>query len=317
MGLFKNICTKIWGGMVRPKASRENIRIAIEFADIVTFHARSETLENERTAMVARKGRYSIFAAFSTCLPELAREAHEKHPRNRSGVALVELNKALVMAGLHAKRIRDRKGGTGHRHFQVFPFLDFSTWGFIFSQQFLCFLQFWANRRWADPTDPRDVRIMVEKLCRAQQNYPEFRHCTLERLQSVISSFCSKSGKACCEGSDNATSSECDDEQESAVKKNGGDMCLKQGSSSPEDRNSPSTASSQNLADIFQVDLKVLLEFWPFQFFEARRPNSPPTSLRRAMQNPNVNRTLLAHLLCRHPKMMQQPPPAVSKCQQT
>ena len=105
--------------MVRPKASRENITIAVVFADIVTFHSRQETPDEWSNAIVGCKGRFSIFAVFSKCFPELVRDSHEKAPRNRHGVTLVEMNKALVMAGLQAKRIRDRKGGAEYRHFQV------------------------------------------------------------------------------------------------------------------------------------------------------------------------------------------------------
>ena len=46
--------------------------------------------------------------------------------------------------------------------------------------------QFWANRRWADPSDPRDLFAMAERLSRAQSLIPELRQCTLDRLQAIL-----------------------------------------------------------------------------------------------------------------------------------
>ncbi len=102
--------------MVRPRASAANIRIALAFADIVTVQTRPGGSDEPGTVMVARKGRQSIFAAFSGVLSGLARDSREKRPKNRHGVALMELNKALQAAGLRSVRKRDRiEGGVRWR----------------------------------------------------------------------------------------------------------------------------------------------------------------------------------------------------------
>jgi hypothetical protein len=107
--------------MVRPKASRENIRTSIVFADMVTFNVRQDS-SDEPSGLVPHTGKYSIYSAFSLCFPELARDSQDKSPKNRRGVALVELNKALNLAGLQIERIKERKGDSGNRHTQVFIF---------------------------------------------------------------------------------------------------------------------------------------------------------------------------------------------------
>ena len=103
--------------MVRPRASENNVRVALAFADIVTVSTRPGIDTNEGLSVpVARKGGRSIFAAFSVCLPELARDSREKRPKNRHGVAMMEMNKALQAAGLKSVRKRDRiEGGVRWR----------------------------------------------------------------------------------------------------------------------------------------------------------------------------------------------------------
>jgi hypothetical protein len=97
--------------MVRPRASDNNVRIALAFADIVTVQTKPGLPNGSPTVLVARKGRQSIFAAFAACLPELARDSQEKRPKNRHGVALMEFNKALQSIGLKSVRKRDRIDG--------------------------------------------------------------------------------------------------------------------------------------------------------------------------------------------------------------
>ena len=86
-------------------------QIALVFSDIVTAAAGPEIPYDGTVLLVARKGRQSIFTAFSQCLPHLARDSKEKRPRNRHGVSLVELNKALKSEGLKPVRRRDRVDG--------------------------------------------------------------------------------------------------------------------------------------------------------------------------------------------------------------
>ena len=47
---------------------------------------------------------------------------------------------------------------------------------------FIC-AQFWAHCRWANPSDPRDLSIMAEKLMCGQRLHPELHQCTLDHLQ--------------------------------------------------------------------------------------------------------------------------------------
>ncbi len=96
--------------MVRPKASDANLRSALAFSDVVTVEAESGIQSSDFT--VARKGRQSIFAAFSLCCPDLVRDSKEKRPQNRHGVAWIELDKALKSRGLKPLRRRDRIGGS-------------------------------------------------------------------------------------------------------------------------------------------------------------------------------------------------------------
>jgi hypothetical protein len=97
--------------MVRPRASEQNIRIALAFADAVTVQTKPGMSKDLSTILVARKGRQSIHAAFAACFPDLARDSKEKRPKNRQGVAVMEMNKALQAAGLKSVRKRDRVEG--------------------------------------------------------------------------------------------------------------------------------------------------------------------------------------------------------------
>jgi hypothetical protein len=97
--------------MVRPRASEQNIGTALAFADVVTMQIQPGTANDSSTLLVARKGQQSIYAAFAACFPELARESHDKKPKNRHGVAVMELNKALHACGLRSVRKRDRTDG--------------------------------------------------------------------------------------------------------------------------------------------------------------------------------------------------------------
>ena len=96
--------------MVRPRASDANLRAALVFSDVVTVAAEPGISSDGAKLTVTRQGRQSIFAAFSACFPNLARDSKEKRPENRLGVAAIELNKALKAQGLRPIRRRDRVG---------------------------------------------------------------------------------------------------------------------------------------------------------------------------------------------------------------
>ena len=97
--------------MVRPRATEQNIRVALAFADTVMVQAKTGHAKDANTVLVARKGRQSIHAAFAACFPDLVRDSREKRPKNRQGVAMMEMNKALQAAGLKSVRKRDRVEG--------------------------------------------------------------------------------------------------------------------------------------------------------------------------------------------------------------
>ena len=92
--------------MVRPKASNENLAVALAFANILIIR---ESMENIRGVMrVHRKGPRSLYAAFRACIPELARNSDEQNPKNRYAVTCVEFNKIMHSSGLQSIRKRDR-----------------------------------------------------------------------------------------------------------------------------------------------------------------------------------------------------------------
>ena len=97
--------------MVRPRASEENIGLAVAFADVVIVKTVSWPFKSESTVLVARKGRQSVFAALASCFPDLVRDSGDKRPKNRNAVSQMELNKALQSAGLKSMRKRDRAEG--------------------------------------------------------------------------------------------------------------------------------------------------------------------------------------------------------------
>ena len=79
--------------MVRPKASDQNLKVAIAFGKMVAIQMSSTS--NENFLPISCNGRRSIISAFSSCLPNLYRDSRDKRPKNRHGVAAIELNKAL------------------------------------------------------------------------------------------------------------------------------------------------------------------------------------------------------------------------------
>ena len=187
--------------MVRPRASEQNIRTALAFAETVMVQTSADPTNDHDGSilLVARKGRRSIHAAFAACLPQLARDSLEKRPNNRHGVAVMELNKAMQAAGLRSVRKRDRRidGGVRWRSkVRIKPLeltdcvLGFSFKKFRVSHGFhglIFMMQYWSHRRWANPSDPRDRIEVAAKLAHNQQMYVPPRQCSLEQVLDVIS----------------------------------------------------------------------------------------------------------------------------------
>ncbi len=92
--------------MVRPKASNENLAVALALANIIIV--RQSTENGHGSLRVHRKGSRSLYAAFRACLPELARNSEEQNPKNRFAVTCIEFNKILLSSGLQSIRKRDR-----------------------------------------------------------------------------------------------------------------------------------------------------------------------------------------------------------------
>jgi hypothetical protein len=92
--------------MVRPKASNENLAVALAFAQIVIVRESTRNMHSQ--VRVHRKGPRSLYALFCACVPELARNSKDPNPINRSAVTCIEFNKILQEVGLHSLRKRDR-----------------------------------------------------------------------------------------------------------------------------------------------------------------------------------------------------------------
>ncbi len=92
--------------MVRPKASNENLAVALAFANIIVVRDSTDSIHG--VMRVHRKGPRSLYAAFRACVPELARNSSEQNPVNRTAVTCIEFNKLLQSSGLESTRKRDR-----------------------------------------------------------------------------------------------------------------------------------------------------------------------------------------------------------------
>ena len=92
--------------MVRPKASNENLAVALAFANILIIRESMGTIQG--VMRVHRKGPRSLYAAFCACIPDLARNSDEQNPKNRSAITCVEFNKVMHSSGLQSIRKRDR-----------------------------------------------------------------------------------------------------------------------------------------------------------------------------------------------------------------
>ena len=93
----------------------------------------------------------------------------------------------------------------------------------IFSFKSFQFWQFWANRRWVDPSDPRDLYTMAHKLSRAQNLVSELRQCTLERLRIIIAQLRTPSAETCKDDRDSASSMDSDAETQLPAARPDGD----------------------------------------------------------------------------------------------
>ena len=90
-------------GMVRPKASARNMSVAVAFGNMIVFRSGENDLAPHRNAHIPCHGPGSIYALFTACFPQMSRDSDGTHPpTNRTGVSMVEFNKALKSSGLRS-----------------------------------------------------------------------------------------------------------------------------------------------------------------------------------------------------------------------
>ena len=89
---------------------------------------------------------------------------------------------------------------------QRYATIDIALESFASKFTLIC-SQFWANRRWVDPTDPQDLYMMSDRLSRAQRLVPELQQCSIDLLQAVVAQIHSPSDP-CGDERDSDSSSE-------------------------------------------------------------------------------------------------------------
>jgi hypothetical protein len=169
--------------MVRPKASHENLAVALAFANIVI--ARDSTENINGTIRVHRKGPRSLYAVFRACLPALARRSDEPNPIDRSAVTCIEFNKIMHSSGFQSFRKRECTPQGVKWTLKVIVGASFERCNASVTTSFL--FQYWENCRWVDPDDDRELEKMAMDLQRARAKYAKLRGCNIERLCEVLS----------------------------------------------------------------------------------------------------------------------------------
>jgi len=129
--------------MVRPQASENCKALATLFAKAITVEVRGVA---PASSSVGRSGPHSIFDALTECFPHASRD------RVRSGVSLVELNKALEKEGFQRVRFRNLKKRGCERADQP----GGRKWRDPDNQSFYRY----GSRRWRDPEDPADFEYL-------------------------------------------------------------------------------------------------------------------------------------------------------------
>ena len=94
--------------MVRARASDRNLEIATALSKALTAEFNGKE-NQDRFRWVYCQGDRSLYAAFASLLPSLARvQVSEQRPINRRGVSVFELNKALQRLGMESVRTQKR-----------------------------------------------------------------------------------------------------------------------------------------------------------------------------------------------------------------
>ncbi len=169
--------------MVRPKASEENLKVALGFANAVTTSCSNV---NDKGRNVNCKGSASIFAALSQCLPLLVRCSKPTDPKDRHAMSEMELNKYLAHNGYTRLRCRSRIPGTSHGWNK-----EYLRWKFV---------------RWMNPNEPEDLDMLKSRLVELIKCYPCTSSLDQDSLILFLSKVCSSNPESSDSGSEGAMS---------------------------------------------------------------------------------------------------------------
>jgi hypothetical protein len=164
--------------MVRPKASEENLKIALGFAKSITLSCS----DVKNSGYVVRcKGSASLFSALSLCLPKLVRGSVVNGAEGRESISEIEFNKYLAQNSFTKLRCRNRIPGTRNK----------------WDKEYLR----WNSVRWMNPNEPEDLEMLKSRLDELINCHP----CTSSLDHDSLLSFLSR---ACSSIPENSTSSD-------------------------------------------------------------------------------------------------------------
>ena len=154
--------------MPRPRASPENLALALDFACVVTTDRGADAL-----SFVARHGPHSIYAVFAQCCPGVIRDNTAES--NRKGVSEAEFLRTLAERAMHVHhreflRFRDRKAAKmadDHLGAGMCMFL---------------------HVRWRDPANPADLKYLRDQHKRLLKKYPVLAETTFESWLAALTS---------------------------------------------------------------------------------------------------------------------------------
>ena len=144
---------------MRPRGSKRNRAIAIAFAN-----ATMVPVDAKYPHPVPCSGPKSLFSLMSTCLPSVTRD---EKPLNKSGVSLVELNKALCSSGYQLVRKREPITGSEGKWARG--------------------RQRWRERRYVDVGNDDDLMHLETRLADMHASFPETRGCSSNRIILAMS----------------------------------------------------------------------------------------------------------------------------------
>ena len=154
--------------MPRPRASPENLALALDFACVVTTDEGADA-----SSLVARHGPNSIYAVLARCCPGVIRDHTAES--NRKGVSEAEFLRTLAeqaMPEQHREflRFRDRKA--------VKMSADPTGAG-------MCVFR---NVRWRNPAIPADLKYLRDQHKRLSRKYPVLAENTFESWLATMKS---------------------------------------------------------------------------------------------------------------------------------